>query len=101
MEYTDPKYVSVQLDLYWVFKGGSNPIELFERYPGRFALVHVKDMARTEDEAITCVGDGRIDFQPLLAHARAAGVRYAMVEHERSENGLLCAQSSIDYLKGL
>jgi sugar phosphate isomerase/epimerase len=101
MQYTDPKYVNVQLDLYWVVKGGHDPLDLFLRYPGRFKLLHIKDMDHTEAQGIACVGQGQIDFGPILEQARAAGVRYAMVEHEQSQNGIVCAKTSIDYLDAL
>src|SRR5207244_1039768 len=40
---TDPKLVALELDLYWIRKGGGDPLTYFARYPGRFPMVHVKD----------------------------------------------------------
>ena len=40
---TDPALVSYQMDVYWVVNGGGNPVELLQRYPGRFKMFHVKD----------------------------------------------------------
>jgi len=101
MENTDPDWVGVQLDLYWVHKGNHNPLDLFERYPGRFELVHVKDMDKTEERGITCVGSGILDFQAIFDKAELAGIQYATVEHEKSVEGIPCAQTSIDHLKTL
>ncbi len=101
MENTDQDWVGVQMDLYWVHKGNHDPIDLFKKYPGRFDLVHVKDMDTSAEQAITCVGAGKIDFQEIFSHAELAGIQYATVEHERTEKGegIPCAQSSIDHLK--
>jgi sugar phosphate isomerase/epimerase len=32
----DPKYVGMEMDIYWLVKGGKDPIQNFEKYPGRF-----------------------------------------------------------------
>ncbi len=101
MENTDEQWVKVQLDLYWVYKGNHNPIDLFRKYPGRFDLVHVKDMDDTEDRAISCVGEGIIDFQAIFDQAELAGIQYATVEHEKSIQGIRCAQVSIEHLEGI
>jgi hypothetical protein len=36
MEYTDPDLVKFELDTYWAYRGGADPIELFRTYPERF-----------------------------------------------------------------
>lgn len=43
MEYTDPELVMFELDTYWAYRGGADPIELFRRYPERFVMSHQKD----------------------------------------------------------
>lgn len=43
MEYTDPDLVKFELDTYWAYRGGADPIELFRSYPERFVLSHQKD----------------------------------------------------------
>ncbi|MFP4096561.1 MAG: sugar phosphate isomerase/epimerase family protein [Cyclobacteriaceae bacterium] len=96
MENTDPQYVSVQLDWYWVVKGGADPVALFNKYPGRFELAHVKDMNNNRDRGMTCVGQGIIDFEEIFAHAKTGGVRHFIVENERAIEGLACAQVSYE-----
>ena len=44
LERTDPSLVAMELDLFWIKKGGQSPQVYFDRHPGRFELVHVKDM---------------------------------------------------------
>ena len=45
LQSTDPRHVLLELDLYWITKGGQDPLAYFARWPGRFRLVHVKDSA--------------------------------------------------------
>src|SRR4029077_11946275 len=40
---TDPKLVKMEMDLCWMTVASRDPVEYFNRYPGRFPLVHVKD----------------------------------------------------------
>ncbi|SDQ58173.1 sugar phosphate isomerase/epimerase [Microbacterium sp. cf332] len=43
MDYTDPDLVKFELDTYWAYRGGADPIELFRTYPDRFVMSHQKD----------------------------------------------------------
>ena len=63
----DPTLVGMELDLYWIVKAGGDPLRYFAGYPGRFPLLHVKDMAR--DGSMVDVGAGTIDFRAIFAHA--------------------------------
>src|SRR5450432_1132949 len=36
MKQTDPRQVAMLLDLYWITKGGADPIRFLDQYPGRF-----------------------------------------------------------------
>lgn len=94
MNNTDSDLVTTQLDLYWVAKGNADPLVLFNRYPGRFELVHAKDMDDTTERGMTCVGNGVIDFKRILTHAQTAGIRRIIVENEQWEGGLECAEVS-------
>ena len=41
-----PKEVAFQMDVFWVMRGGGDPAELLPKYPGRFLLMHLKDIAQ-------------------------------------------------------
>jgi sugar phosphate isomerase/epimerase len=80
---TDPDLVDIELDLFWVVKGGQDPVALFERDPGRFRMCHVKDMTdRAGAGSQVPVGDGEIDFARIFAHADRAGLRHYFVEQD-------------------
>lgn len=86
LENTDPKYVNFQMDLYWVTKAGADPIAYFEKYPGRFKIWHVKDM--DDQGRFAPVGEGHIDFEQILANKKLSGMKYYMVEQDRTFDGL-------------
>jgi len=98
---TDPELVTMQLDLYWIIKGGGNPLILFEEYPGRYEMFHVKDMENTEEKLYTCPGYGIIDFKSIFAKSRQAGVKYYIVEIDRHPEPMQCIEDSYNYLKSL
>lgn len=79
---TDPALVTFEMDLYWVTRGGQNPIDYFKKYPGRFQLWHVKDMVKTDDMFFAPVGTGRIDFPAIFAEKETAGMKYFFVEQD-------------------
>lgn len=96
---TDPALVKMEADLYWMTKAGRDPVTYFQRYPGRFPLLHLKDM--TPDGAITEVGKGVVDFKRVLAHSQLAGVAYCFVEHDHPAHPLQSIEESLKYLQHL
>jgi sugar phosphate isomerase/epimerase len=96
---TDPDHVEFEIDLYWITKGGRDPLDYFQAHPGRFTLCHVKDMA--EGGAMADVGSGQIDFAAIFARSEQAGLRYFFVEHDEPPDPLASIDSSFNYLKTL
>tara|TARA_R110002051_G_scaffold286135_1_gene348580 strand:+ start:2820 stop:3698 length:879 start_codon:yes stop_codon:yes gene_type:complete len=80
LENCNPEFVNFQMDLYWVTKAGADPLAYFEKYPGRFKIWHVKDM--DEQGRFAPVGEGTIDFAPILAKKELSGMKYYMVEQD-------------------
>ena len=93
---TDPALVSMELDLYWMTRAGQDPVAWFKRHPGRFPLLHLKDMTR--DGAITDVGQGTIDFKRILA---ASGSAYCFVEHDDPADPMRSIATSLAYVRTL
>lgn len=83
LDNTDKNLVKMELDLYWVHKAKHDPVALFNKYPGRFPLWHVKDMNNATDQAFAEVGSGIIDFKKIFAHAKKAGLQYFFVEQDK------------------
>ena len=72
---TDPKKVMFEMDLYWAVVGGANPVDYFNKYPGRFELWHIKDKAELG-------ASGMMDFKAIWANAAKSGMQYGIVQVE-------------------
>jgi sugar phosphate isomerase/epimerase len=101
LENTDPDLVTMQIDLYWIIKGGGDPHDYFDRYPGRFDLVHVKDMAPGPEQDFAAPGHGIIDFPSIFARADQAGFKYYIVEHDAAPDPLWTMREGYRYLSNL
>ena len=95
----DPAFVDLQLDLFWIRHAGRDPLEYFERHPGRFPLVHVKDMAPGGE--MVDVGTGAIDWARIFAQAQRAGIRHYFVEHDEPADPISSITRSLNYLQRL
>ena len=97
---TDPKLVFFELDIYWASKAGKDPIALFAKYPGRFAMWHVKDMDKTPKKFFTEVGSGVINYKKIFSYAKQSGMKYFFVEQDVCPGPPLeSTAKSIAYLK--
>ena len=87
---TDPKKVTFELDCGWARVAGHDPVELMQRHPYRFSMLHVKDFHLKERVAtpdhepkVTELGRGDIDYKPVIAQAKKnQRIRHAFVEQE-------------------
>lgn len=95
----DADLVKMEVDLFWIRKGGMDPLPYFARYPGRFPLCHVKDMDRLEN--MVAVGDGVIDFGQIFAQSEQAGLKHYFVEHDSPEDPFASIERSYRYLSTL
>jgi sugar phosphate isomerase/epimerase len=84
---TDPELVIMELDLYWIYRAGKDPVKYFEKYPKRFPLWHVKDMEAGSRD-ITEVGNGTIDFDSVFAARKQAGLKHWFVEQDVSKGDM-------------
>jgi sugar phosphate isomerase/epimerase len=101
MQHTDPQLVSCEMDIYWVRKGGADPLTMMKRYAGRIKILHVKDMAPGDEMDFACPGDGIINFAPLFREAVNQGIEHYFVERDNVQDGLECLRTSGAFLKNL
>jgi len=101
LENTDPQLVQLEIDLYWITKGGQDPLAYFQRWPGRVPLVHVKDSAGPPDNKMMDVGAGTIDWKRIFARREQAGIRHYFVGHDEPTDLFASIKASYDYLKRL
>jgi len=97
---TDPNLVKMEMDLYWIVNAGADPLAYFNRYPGRFHLVHVKGRAKNGD--ITEVkSDNAIDWKAIFAQSEKAGIKHYFVEQDKSDSPFDSIRTSFNYLHDL
>jgi sugar phosphate isomerase/epimerase len=94
MKEMDKDLITMELDLFWASKAGQDPIAMFKKYPGRFQLIHFKDMRTNQPpffdvikDDVCNVGDGVIDFKKIWAAKDIAGAKYLFVEDDNQGNG--------------
>ncbi len=96
---TDKDQIRFEMDLYWVVRSGNDPVALFNKYPGRFVMWHVKDMDKANHAINTEVGSGTIDFKNIYKHAKQAGLEHLIVEQENfSKDPFVSIKQSFDYV---
>lgn len=108
IEQSTPGLVDFEMDVFWVKRGGQDPVTYLKRYPDRFRLMHLKDMRQgtpvgdfsvgTSDEDCLPLGEGILDIKGILRTAAEIGVRKYYVEDESREapEGI---RKSLEYLK--
>jgi sugar phosphate isomerase/epimerase len=100
-EWTDPKLVQAELDVYWVKYAGADPVEYIHWLAGRLPLVHLKDMDPS-DRSFAEVGEGTIDMSAVMREAKRAGTEWFVVEQDRCKRpSLESAGMSWDNIKKL
>ncbi len=110
----DANLVKMEMDLCWITAAGGDPIKYFNEYPGRFPLVHVKDIKKLPkvSEAggqnfgdslneLTSVGSGIIDWKKIFSYSDKAGIKHYIVEHDKPEHPLENIAASYQYLEKL
>lgn len=99
---TDPALVKMELDIYFAVHAGQDPIALFNKAPGRFPLLHMKDMDKQHPDLNTEVGSGKIDFKGIFQHIRSAGVERTFVEQGNfAMDPYQSLKKSADYIRTL
>jgi sugar phosphate isomerase/epimerase len=92
MRETNPKNVSFQMDVLWVVFPGQDPVKLLKKYPGRWELMHLKDLkkgvktgeltGKTDVTNDVPLGTGQMNWPEILKAARESGVKYYFIEDE-------------------
>ena len=98
---TDPELVKLQLDLYWVKHSSMlSPEQWIAKQPGRYEMWHIKDMDKTTRD-YTELGNGSIDFHPILPEAQRSGLKYYYLEQGSNfaVNSMQSIADSLAYFK--
>jgi sugar phosphate isomerase/epimerase len=114
LERCDPKLLKMEMDVFWATYAGQDPLHYFQKYPGRFPMLHIKDLKPgfststtdfpydTGPNPFAPVGQGRIEWAKIFAHVRQAGVEHIFVEQDRCDGSPFDAiKTSFEYLRKL
>ncbi len=107
----DSNLVKMEMDLCWITAAGADPLKYFNLHPGRFPLVHVKDLktlpkvtaggAQNYGDTVdlTEVGSGVIDWKKIFAQSEKAGIKHYIVEHDHPKQPFESIKTSCEYLE--
>lgn len=89
---TDPSTVFFEIDCGWMTVAGASPVEYMKRHAGRFRMLHIKDFVRPSQPTTQLLGSNRpkgtelgkgfIDYGPIFAEGRKAGIEHVFAEEE-------------------
>lgn len=96
VENTLPENMFWQLDVYLAVKAGKSPVYYLKKYPGRFTMMHIKDMTELGQS-------GMVDLKPIFAAADEAGLVDYVVEQEGTDGTHTIMEGvamDADYMRG-
>jgi sugar phosphate isomerase/epimerase len=107
---TNPKYVSFEIDIMWAYFPAQDPAKLLKKYPGRWALMHIKDLRKgvatgslrgwTEETNDVPIGSGQLNIPAIMRAAQEVGVKHYFIEDE-SPSPFQQIPQSLHYLESL
>ena len=107
---TDSRYVAFEMDILWVQYPGEDPAAWLAKYPGRWELMHLKDLKKgvptgfhnggTDPNNDVALGTGQMDWAKILKAAQKAGVKHYFIEDE-SASSVEQIPQSLKYLESV
>ncbi|MBI3415985.1 MAG: TIM barrel protein [Verrucomicrobia bacterium] len=92
MKETNPQFVRFQMDILWIVFPGQDPVKLLAKYPGRWELMHLKDLKKgvqtgpltghTDVNNDVTLGTGQMNWPAILSAAKKAGIKHYFIEDE-------------------
>lgn len=102
LEPVESNSLLAEIDVYWVKKGGRDPLEFIRPYANRMPIIHLKDMTADETQTFAEIGTGLIDFEPILAWGERNGIEWYAVEQDKcAGNPMDSLQISLDNLNNM
>ncbi|MBS4197106.1 sugar phosphate isomerase/epimerase family protein [Lederbergia citri] len=66
MKNTDPDLVFIEMDTYWIMRGGQDPLKLIDKYQDRLILLHQKDFPKDSPQPVNMF-DGMINDKETIS----------------------------------
>jgi sugar phosphate isomerase/epimerase len=101
LDETDANLVDIELDCFWAFKAGFQPLALLNAHKGRIKYLHLKDSAGEPDHRQRDIGAGVIQWKPILDTALANRVTNVFVEQDDPADPWASAVAGRAYMTSL
>lgn len=113
---TDPELVKMELDVFWFAAAGVDSKKILKENPGRFPLLHIKDISEAKTFAgdggtpsewmslfpyLTDAGDGVLDLPGILKQAKKSGVKHLFLEKDNTPDFQSALMRSYNFLSSL
>lgn len=98
---SDPRYVDIELDCFWAYKAGEDPVALLTQHRQRITMLHLKDSSGAPTHQQRDIGAGVIDWKPVLTTALANRVTNVYVERDDPADVWASAESGRAHLRTL
>jgi len=112
VDHTDPAHVNLELDTFWVLRGGFDPAKMMEHYGTRIKMLHQKDFAKDTKTPVNMfdivgnttyitrevfskykcnddfveIGYGQMDIQSIIQKALELGsIEYIVLEQDATK----------------
>ncbi len=93
--------LSLEFDVYWIYRGGEEPVKYLKKYQDRIDIFHAKDGTM---EKGTIAGTGNVPLEEVLKLAQEIDIQWAVVESEASaekEEQIDAATKDFAYISSL
>ncbi len=98
-ELTEKTNINFEIDTYWAYVAGKDPVALMEEYKDRLVFIHIKD--GSADGHGTPLGMGTAPVKAVFAKAVEMGIPMVVESETCTPSGADEAQICINYLREL
>lgn len=101
-ENTQPEFLFMELDTFWVEYCGLRSVDVINKYKERCSVLHIKDMKSLNEKINTEIGNGIMDFKGITALGKKYNVEWYTIEQEEFEKPYLqSVKEGFDYLRNI
>lgn len=97
----DARVVDLELDCFWAFKAGHEPLAVLKRHADRITHLHIKDSSGPPEHRQRDVGHGVMDWRAIIDAGVAGRVRHAFVEHDEPADAWATVSAGLGHLRSL
>lgn len=107
---TNADNVKYEMDVLWIVFPGQSPVQLMNKYPSRWVLMHLKDLKKgvatgalsghTDVNNNVVLGEGQVNWPEVFAAAEKVGIKHYFIEDE-SDSVMEQMPKHLEYFKNV